>query len=455
MTDSTDTTKAAAPQAAQKKAPAAEQKQKAAASNASMPQAGAGKPVAKSGAGQQGQRPVPANAGRNQVAAGRPGAGDVARRAPRRPAAARIEARLRLRHIFVIVSFFLLVVFPSIYANWYLHTKAADQYATQLAFTIQSNDAPQVSSIIDVFTGGAGSTADDAQILSGFIESQNLVQTLDAKLDLRAIYNKAPGDWYFSLGEDRSIEELVDYWHSMVLVAFDAGIVEVEVRAFEPLDAQIIAAAVLEESTKLINRLSNEAREDALRDARDYLAETRQRLRDVRLLIGELRSKDQIVDPTIDVTAAMSRVSELQAILTEEQLRLDQLQEFAAAGDSRIVVAERRIRSLETLIVEERSKIASDGTGGDTLSTSVGRFEELAVDRELAEQGYAIALASYENAKAEARRQQRYLTAHIAPTLSQEAQYPERYILGGILIAFLFMGWVVLVMIAYNIKDRR
>lgn len=375
------------------------------------------------------------------------------RRTPPRIPMGRTQARFRFRHGVLVASFVLLVVLPSLFAAWYLHFRAADQYASNLAFTIQSDEMPSINALGALFGGGGGAAADDAEVLYGFIQSQNLVETIQNELDLRRRFNVHEDvDWWFSLGDDPSIEALTEYWRSMVLVSYNAGIVEVEVRAFTAQDAQEIAQAVLRESTTLINRLSIEAREDAVRDARQFLVETADRLRDVRLRLTELRVGEQRVDPRLDVKALMSRIAELEAALTEEQLRMDQLREFAAPNDSRVTTSERRIRSLQTAIAEERQKLAS---GGGALTSSVGRFEELTVDRELAEQAYAVALSSFEAAKTEARRQQRYLSAHVSPTLAQTPEYPQRWMLGGLVFVFLFMGWVVLVMIAYNIKDRR
>ena len=356
----------------------------------------------------------------------------------------------------MILSFLLCVVGPAIYANWYLHEKAADQYASNLAFTIQSDEGG-VTSILGDFLGGSsgGGAADDAEVLYGFIRSQNLVETLQERYDLRAMFRKPEEDWFFSLGRDGSIEELVDYWETMCLVAFDAGIVEVEVRAFDPQDAQIIARAVLEESTKQINRMSEEARADAVRDSEIYLSEAEERLRRVRAKIAELREREQSADPTSELAILQGQISALEAERTSELLKLDELLQFAPEGDSRVGEARRRLGSLDRLIVEVRSKYNDGVAGGDSLGSFVSEMEELEVDREIAQQAYAAALASHENARTEARRKQRYLSAHVAPTLSETPQYPQRLILGGLATLFLFMGWAILVMIAYNVRDRR
>lgn len=406
--------------------------------NLTAQRGGEGKPLAAGGGG--------GGQGRGRLVARRPGG---------RPQMQRTQARVRFRHWLVLFSFFLLVVLPGAYANWYLQARAVDQYASRLSFTIQSEDMPSMTDLGSFLSGGSSGSASDAEILYGFIQSQNLVELLQEELDLKTRYNRFKDqDWWFSLGDDKSIEELTDYWKSMVLVSSNAGIVELEVRAFNAADAKEIAEAVLRESTLLVNRLSEEAREDAVRDARLYLDETADRLRDVRKQIGDLREDDQRVDPSLDVTAMMTRIGDLEAGLTAEQLKLAELEQFAAPSDSRVKTVNWRIKSLEAAIAEEREKLVTGG-GSGALAQSVGRFEELAVDREIAERAYGVALASFESAKAEARRQQRYLSAHVAPTLAETAEYPEREMLGGLAVIFLFMGWVVLVMIAYNIKDRR
>lgn len=428
-----DTEVSAPPREGQKKAPAAQTR----ANDGALAKRG---PSAKPLAGGGGQGP-------NRLVARRPGP-------PRRPAN-RTQARFRFRHWLLLASFVILVAAPTIFANWYLHTRAADQYASQLAFTIKSDEGPTLSTLGAIFGGSTGGAADDAEVLYGFIQSQNLVKKLQGELNLRERFNRhEETDWWFSLGDDPSIEALTEYWKSMVLVSFNAGIVDVEVRAFDPQDAREIARAVLDESTELINRLSAEAREDAVREARLYLVETTDRLREVRMRLSELRTSERRVDPRLDVESLMRRIGELEASLTQEELRLDQLKQFADPDDSRVTTTKRRIQSLRGAIAEERGRVVSDG-GTGALTESVGKFEELTVDRELAEQAYAVALASFENAKAEARRQQRYLSAHVSPTLAETPQYPERYMLGGLVFVFLFMGWVVLVMIAYNVKDRR
>lgn len=390
---------------------------------------------------------------KSQSRGGRPG---PARQLPRGRAPQRIRARFRRRHFLLLASFILLVAGPAIYANWYLHNKAADQFASNLAFTIQSDDGAAVS-VLDTFLGAggaAGSSADDTEVLYGFIRSQNLVEKLQADLDLRSIYNKPQEDWFFRLGDDPSIEALVDYWETMCLVSYSNGIVEVEVRAFDPDDAQRIAQAVLAESTAQINRMSLEARQDALKDAEDRLAEKEIGWRDAQVAVDQFRAEAQRVDPSAEAGMALQRMGDLEAQLDKERIRLDELLEYAPPGDSRIAVAQRRIETLEGLISDERAKYASTG-GGDTLSQSVGRYEALKVESEIARTAYQAALASYETARIEARRKQRYLSTFVAPTKSEAPQYPERYFLGGLVVVFLLLGWSILVMLGYNVRDRR
>ena len=87
-------------------------------------------------------------------------------------------------------------------------------------------------------------------MLFDYIRSQEIVETIDAKLDLREMFNRAArSDFVFSLGEDPSIEHLLAYWRRMVdgRPRRNAGIIQVRVNAFTPEDAHGIAQEILAE----------------------------------------------------------------------------------------------------------------------------------------------------------------------------------------------------------------
>ena len=134
----------------------------------------------------------------------------------------------------------------------------------------------------------------------------------------------------------------------------------------------------------------------------------------------------------------------------------DLLQETARDNDPRLQLTQRKIIVIQQRIAEERQKIGLGDNGtGEAAAALVGQYEGLIVDREFAEQAYVKALSNYDAAIAEANRKSRYLAEYIRPTISQEAQYPQRYIITTLLGLFLFLFWFILLLVYYSIKDRR
>ena len=94
------------------------------------------------------------------------------------------------------------------------------------------------------------------------------------------IYNRHPEDVCFSLGKDATIEDLLAYWRRMVSVDLsNAGIIQVRVNAFTPEDAHAIAEEILAEFGKVINQLSVQAHEDAVKFSREELTMAEDNLR--------------------------------------------------------------------------------------------------------------------------------------------------------------------------------
>jgi capsular polysaccharide transport system permease protein len=370
------------------------------------------------------------------------------------PPAPRVDlARARPRHWGLLASFLLLVLLPTVASTAYLYRRAADQYHSTTAFSIRSEEmSVAAAGLLGAITQLGSGTASDVNILFDFIRSQAIVETIDDKLDLRRIFNRAPDDVVFALGEDASIEDLLAYWRRMVTVDIaNDGIIAVRANAFTPGDAHAITEEILAESSALVNRLADQARRDAVSFAKAELTVAENRLRDVRRELADFRREHRIVDPSGDVAGQMGIVNALQGELARAMVERDMLLTYAEPADQRVVQADRRIEATAARIEAER-----DAMGNETnaLPEVVGAYEALRVDLEIATTAHTHALAGYAASEAEARRQSRYLAPHVRPTQAEEALYPRRFTLAAMTGLFLLLGWGILMLVYYNVRDN-
>ena len=359
----------------------------------------------------------------------------------------------------IALSFVLVVIVPSAAAALYLWFFAADQYNSRIGFSVRLEEGASAIGVLAGLTGISNSSSSDTDILFEFIQSQKLVADMDQAVNLRAMWSKPEKDPVFALDQDAPLEKLVSYWNSMVHLTRgkNAGLLEVEVRAFSADDAQVIASTLFEKSSEMINQLSDIAREDAIKFARADLDEAEDRLKTAREAITRFRNINQIVDPEADIRSQAGLLANLHNQEAATLIELDLLQDTVPETDPRITQLERRLEVIEKRIAAERAKfgMSPDGNAASAYANLVGEYERLVVDREFAERAYVTALASYDAAVAESRRKSRYLAAYMEPTLAQSSIYPQRLTLTATLALFLVLAWSIGLLIYYSIKDRR
>lgn len=370
-------------------------------------------------------------------------------------------SRVRPRHRFLFLSFVLIVVLPVVGAGYYLYARAADQYASHVGFSVRTEEKSAAIEILGGITELSGSSSSDTDILFAYLTSQELVRKVDERVDLRAIWSRVspsqdPVHAYRTPG---TIEDLMGQWEKMITIIHDSGsgMIDLRILAFDPLDAQRIAEALLDESSRMINRISALAREDAIGYARDELDVALQRLRMARQALTTFRNRTQIVDPGIDTQNQMGLLVTLQQQLAGALIELDLLTETTRESDPRVAQARRRVAVIEGRIAAERHKLGL-GAGGrersDVFANLVGEYEGLIVDREFAESAYTAALATFDAAQADARRQSRYLAAHVRPTLAERSDYPERGKILSLILLFLLFSWAIAGLVYYSVRDR-
>ncbi|MFT5865974.1 MAG: capsular polysaccharide transport system permease protein [Gammaproteobacteria bacterium] len=367
-------------------------------------------------------------------------------------------ARAKRRHWGLLFSFFLFVVGPIAVAGWYLWERAAPRYVSYAGFSVRTEEAGSATDFLGNISALSGSSSSDTDILYNFIRSQEMVRIVDETLDIRALWSKADPDVdpIFAYHAPGNIEDLTAYWGRMVKVYNDdgSGLIDMAVQAFSPQDATRIAEVIYDESSKMINRLSSIARDDAIAYAREELTTAEENLRKARLEITRFRNVNQIVDPSVSIQGQAGLLASLEAQLAETLIDLDILKDTARANDPRIVALERRFDAINARIEEERKRVGVNDDG-DGFADLVDQYESLSIDLKFTEETYTVARAAFASALAEARRQNRYLAAHVRPTSAESAEHPERYSILALVALFAFLAWVLCVLSSYAIKDRR
>jgi capsular polysaccharide transport system permease protein len=285
------------------------------------------------------------------------------------------------------------------------------------------------------------------------------LEDIDARLSLRTVFSDPEIDRLSRLSADAPIEDFVKYWNLRIHTQSDptSGIIEFEVQSVTPEHAFEIGQAVLELTQILVNDLSASARQDALGFAQSEVDLQEARLRSALEQIRNFRNAEQSVDPTASAALEIELLAGLEARLIDINARIAAQRESLDENAPSLVRLRRDAAALEAQIDDRRHDIDGtliEGGGTSAVTAQLAAFETLDVERRLAEQSYASALNSLEQARRDADRQQRYLAIHIWPQTPEKSEYPRRtrnIFLAGFMF---FATWGIGALLTYSVRDH-
>ncbi len=357
-----------------------------------------------------------------------------------------------------LLSFLLLVILPTALAAVYYLLIASDQYVAELRFGLRTAEPPRAETAAGLPGGGPSiQSAVDSYAVAQYIASRAAVEDVGESLDLHRIFATPAGDWPARLHLPASAEELVAYWRRQVDAFFDPtnGTIIVRVRAFAPGDALQLARAVLAASEKLVNNLSARARRDALRDSEADVVTAEHRLGAALARLRNYRDSEGLIDPhkTADANTALAARLHDELALAETQLTT--LKRFLGDEAPALKLLTARIAGLKAQESQvEGEAVTTARTHDQPLSRQLGSYEELESERHFAETAYQHALEALDRARIIAERQQVYLAAFVPPSMPEEARYPRRWQMVGIVFAAACVIWAIAGLIVQSVRDH-
>lgn len=339
----------------------------------------------------------------------------------------------------------LFVVVPTMCALAYFLFLAAPTYQSETRLIVRESKetAPAFPGLGGGLLGGIGTASlEDAYILAEYLHSSELIDAIDAALDLRSHFSAPRPDFVRRLKPNAPSEDLHRFFRRMtrLTVLTDSGIVSLQVRAFSPEFAQKLANEMIARSEIAINDLNTRLTEATLQTAERELLRARDQLADVRRRLFDFQVENRIVDPGSEIQLQLSNLAAIDARLLEREARLAVRSQILRDDAFELQVLRREIAALREQRSSETGRMVSPAPG--SAATAAHQFEALKLDAELALQQYSAALTSSETRKLDASRQQKFLLAIGAPALPEEPAFPRpiRATATAFLIILLFYG---------------
>ena len=353
--------------------------------------------------------------------------------------------------------FWLCVVAPTALALVYFGLLASDVYVSESQFVVRSPKKPSVSGLgVLLESTGFANASDEVRAAQGYILSRDGLAALNADgMARRAWRNEAVFllNRFDPFGFDGSSEELFLYYRDMVGAEYDreTGITTLTVHAFSAADAQIMNRRLLERAEALVNQLNDRSRGDLVRFAEREVAEAQKKAREAAFALASYRNRAGVIDPERQATVQLQMISKLQDELIGARMQLLQLT-AAAAQNPQIPLLKVRIAGLQRAITEQMGEVAGSGS---SLSAAAAQFQRLQLEREFADRQLATALATLQDARNEARRQQAYVERIAQPSHPDDAMEPRRLrSIISTLVAGL-VAWGVLSMLLAGVREHK
>jgi capsular polysaccharide transport system permease protein len=380
-----------------------------------------------------------------------------------------VASRFRILRKKISPAFLSLVVvvgIPAAIVTIYLLFIASDQFTAETRFAVRPSEEDSSAQTAQNLmsptnSGGVGSlpnlATQDAEIVASYIRSPAIISEIARTIDLRALFRPREADFWARLSADPTREDLRDYWLKMVTTYIDnaSGIVTVQVRAFQPIDAQALTQAILRSSENLVNSLSIRAREDAMRRAEEEVSRADAQLRSALDDLAHYRDKEGFIDPV----KLADQTGKLLLQLMSEKIHLESelyVTKGSGAPDAPGAASlQTRLDSINNQIAQVRSQLAGNSPEIRNLAASLVHFEELEVKRQFAESIYSFARDGLDRARRAAERQTVYLTVFVPPGLPQEYSYPFRFTYIALISIGLLIVWSTGAMVWASIQDHR
>ena len=366
-----------------------------------------------------------------------------------------ISRRRRRKMMLLVVRLMFFVGLPTIMGGYYFYNVATPMYATESQFLIIQNEGgggvgPLGGLLPTQFANSADSIATQS-----YLQSKDAMLRLNKDVGFVSHFSQDSIDPIQRLDPDASNEEAYKFYKKNVKIGYDPteGMIRMEVIAADPQVAAVYSEHLLTYAEERVNGLSQQKREDGMRDARIAYEQTVDQRRAAQEALIKLQVENG-VDPEAVIASIRGQISTYETVLLEKELELAALMDNPRPNQAKVDGVKGDVRRIGVQLerLNERMNNATEGT--NSLAQQAVSLQLAQADLAAADMALQSSQTQMEQARTEAQRQVRYLTIAVRPVASQSASYPRKFE-NTILTFLIFAGiYLMLSLTASILKEQ-
>lgn len=352
---------------------------------------------------------------------------------------------------------FSLAGFAILGAIVYWGLMASDRYVSEATVVIERTDSA-ISSALDLgslISGAAGGQRGDQLLLRAHLQSIDMLNKLDAQLDLRGHYSASNRDFFSRMWSKTTPQEFFhEHFLSRTSIELDeyAGTLVIRAQAYDPKMAKAIADLLVAEGERYMNELGHAIARDQVSFIEKQVGEMAERSMQANRELLAFQNQKGMLSPQAIAEAKQGIINHLEGQLTDLKSRRSTLLGYLSKDAPGVVDLNLQIRAIENQIVEEQGRLTS--SKGKTLNSAVEEYQRLEMKAKFALDAYQAALVALEKGRIEALRSLKKVSILQSPSLPQYPREPRRIynIIVFIVVALLLAG--VIHLMAAIIRDH-
>ena len=324
---------------------------------------------------------------------------------------------------------------------------ASDRYVSEAHVIIQQTDmAMGQSTGLSTLLGMSGApNRADQLLLRDHLLSVDMLQKLDAELDLREHYSDRRHDPISRMwSADMSQEWFHRYYLSRVTVEFDeyAGVLVIRTEAFSPEKALAITSKLMEEGGRYMNMVARLLVQEQVSFLEKQVGQISERVMQARQAVLAYQNERNLVSPQGTAENVFGIINQLEGQLTTLKTQRGALLGYLNPQNPSVIELDIQIASVKKQITQQQARLTSSER--QTLNRAIEEFTRLQMTAEFAQDMYRTALAALEKGRVDSVRTVRMVSVLQSPTHPQYPMEPRRiYNTAVFILATLMLAGIV------------